>query len=541
MNSRNPGAGDERGLALVMSVLFLLLAGVLAIGLITSASSERSLSSNVHTAKGALYAADAGIRVTEQKLANMAALKMDTLTKNWSGGPMIPLPATFFPVGTISSSSTSPNFTATANVQWMDSTSTDSSQIYRYLVTMTSTGNESSTGQRKVLSQSILRVSTSRGSLTDYLMFIDTFTTPSGGAIWFTSNTNFDGRVHTNGEFRFAYKPTFQDLVTSANGKSWYNNNGSPKELAADYNGSVDVPKFYGGFTRGVATIPLPTNSFNQQSAALGLATTGSAPSNVEINTVLGTGNGTSPPPNGVYVVKTAGAVTGGIYVQGGLDQMLMNLDGSGNQVYSMKQGSTTTTITLKRSTGQTVVKVGSGVATTYPGLPLGVAYVMGGISDLRGPDRSSGNVVPALQQNNRLLIASTGDVVITRDIVNNDYSAKDGVLGILSSGGNVRVGTGAPNNLNIDADVMSCAPSGVFTVDNYNSGAPRGILHLRGCVVTKYYGAFGTFSSGGAQATGYGRDFSFDDRGVIPPYFPGGGTPVGNTPKSRTIVWKEI
>ena len=115
MNSRNPGAGDERGLALVMSVLFLLLAGVLAIGSSLRPAASSSLSSNVHTAKGALCAADAGIRVTEQKLANMAALRRwIALTKNWSGGPVIPPPATFFPVGTISSSSTSPNFTATA-------------------------------------------------------------------------------------------------------------------------------------------------------------------------------------------------------------------------------------------------------------------------------------------------------------------------------------------------------------------------------------------------------------------------------------------
>ena len=130
---------------------------------------------------------------------------------------------------------------------------------------------------------------------------------------------------------------------------------------------------------------------------------------------------------------------------------------------------------------------------------------------------------------------------MITRDIVNNDYSAKDGVLGILSSGGNVRVGTGAPNNLNIDADAHVVRALGRLHRRQLQLGRAARVLHLRGCVVTKYYGAFGTFSSGGAQATGYGRDFSFGRSRRDPAVLPGRRHPVGNTPKSRTIVWKEI
>jgi hypothetical protein len=39
--------------------------------------------------------------------------------------------------------------------------------------------------------------------------------------------TSFDGRVHTNGQLRFSYFPTFHDLVTSVNPKAWYYNNGT--------------------------------------------------------------------------------------------------------------------------------------------------------------------------------------------------------------------------------------------------------------------------------------------------------------------------
>jgi hypothetical protein len=66
-------------------------------------------------------------------------------------------------------------------------------------------------------------------------------------------------------------------------------------------------------------------------------------------------------------------------------------------------------------------------------------------------------------------------------------------------------------------------APHGIFTVDNYDSGSPRGIVNLLGGAITDYYGAFGTFS-GINQLSGYGRNFVFDTRmlgGTAPPYFP--------------------
>jgi hypothetical protein len=95
--------------------------------------------------------------------------------------------------------------------------------------------------------------------------------------------------------------------------------------------------------------------------------------------------------------------------------------------------------------------------------------------------------------------------------------------LGIISWGSNVRVGTATPNNVTIDAVVM--APNGIFTVDNYDQGAPRGIATLFGGAITDRYGAFGQFSgTTGDQMHGYGRNFVYDARmenGVSPLYFP--------------------
>jgi Tfp pilus assembly protein PilX len=538
----HPTAQGERGMALVVAVLFVLLTSVLAATFMMSASGERSLSSNVHIAKGSLYAADAGVRVAQQKLATMALAKLDSLVAIWPGnGPVINAPNTLFPAGQMNTTGTSPVFTSSATIAFSDSDLTDTTQVYNYLCTVASTGRRGLMGQRRVQSQSILRVSASRGSFADYLLFTDIHLMPNNGQIWFSSSASFDGRVHTNGEFRFSYKPTFQDLATSVNGKAWYYNKGAPKELAANNNGTIDVPYFYGGFTRGSPNIDLPPNSFNQQNASLGLDPDDSTlPSNTTINGILGTGAGSGAVPTGVYVVHTGAAMTGGLYVQGTLNQCLLSIDNVGRQVYTLTQGSTVTKVTLDVLNNQTLVEVGAST-TIYSGQPRGIIYTNGQVSDLRGPDRVSGTPPPAIGTNTQLLVAATGDVVLQRDITSEDFNADRSVLGIYSSGGSVRVGTSAPNNMYLDGYVMATGSDGEFTVDNYSTGSARGTFHLRGGSVTTYYGPFYTFNSSGILQTGYARDFQYDRRGLVPPYFPTTNRFTSDEPIARTIVWKEM
>ena len=321
-----------------------------------------------------------------------------------------------------------------------------------------------------------------------------------------------------------------------------YNNAGSPVELDADNNGAIDVPGFFGGFDRGEPAITLPANSYSQQNAALGRNPSDTTPpSNWDINAALGLGLGGSPPPTGVYVVHSGSSLNGGIYVQGNLDRMTTSLDAYGRQVYTMRQGGTTTSITVDRSTNSTRVAVGAS-SIDYTGVPLGVAYVKGAVTDLRGPDRVSGSPPPAIARETQLLLAATGDVVIQRDLTYEGYPNSQNVFGIYSSGGSVRVGAGAPDNMNLDAFVMATGAAGSFTVDNYGSGSSRGMFNLRGGMVESYYGAFGTFnSSTGQQATGYGRNFMYDRRGIIPPYYPVTNRFTANAPSARTLAWREL
>ena len=221
-------------------------------------------------------------------------------------------------------------------------------------------------------SQGILRVSASRGSFADFLIFTNIHTMDDGSAIWFTSSGTFDGRMHTNGEFRFAYKPTFQDLVSSVNTKAWYYNGGSAVELNANKNGTTDVPYFYGGFTRGATSITLPSNSFSQQNAALGRNPGDTTPpTNSQINMALTGSSSSSSPATGIYVPHTGTTVTGGIYVQGDLTKCLMKEDAAGNQVYALTQGSSTDTVRVNRTAGTTTFYDASAqVAKGLQGLP---------------------------------------------------------------------------------------------------------------------------------------------------------------------------
>ena len=554
----HPRALDERGIVLAAALLFVLLSSVLVLTFLTTTVGERSQSSNVQTAKLSLYAADAGVRVQQQVLANMAQVKLDSCLTAWTNagavGNVVKTPQNLFPNGTLgpsnSASSSNPPFSATANITFSNADIADTAQTYNYLFNITSSGTVGTAGRRSVQSQGLLRVSASRGSFADYLLFLDRFVMPDGSSIWFTSTGSFDGRVHTNTGFKFAYKPTFQDQVTQVNANATFYNKGSPVSQNSNNNGTIDVPNFFGGYLRGQTAVPLPANAYNQQAAALGMPpTTSTAPTNSQVNTALGLGSGTGTPPNGIYLPHTGGTLDGGFYVQGTVDKIKMWADTLVNkQYYQFTQSGTSRTIEVDPVNNTT--KVWNALATSgapaesYTGTPpRNVLYTNGTVSSLVGPDRGSGGYVnAAIAETNKLLIAATNDIIINGDLTCDSYNNKNNVLGIYSASGSVRIGGSAPSNLNVDAFIMATGSlNGQFAVDNYNLGSPRGSMNLRGGVVAKYYGAFGTFNSSGGTQTGFSRNWHYDRRGLIPPFYPRTLRYEADIPTARTMAWKEI
>ena len=97
-----------------------------------------------------------------------------------------------------------------------------------YTYTVTSQSSAGTFARRAVTLSGSFSAQLRLHSFAMYALFTDTHTSPSGGGVWFTSNTNFSGPVHTNGEFQFAFFPTFTDKIESLGAKAWFNNGGSP-------------------------------------------------------------------------------------------------------------------------------------------------------------------------------------------------------------------------------------------------------------------------------------------------------------------------
>ncbi len=387
---------------------------------------------------------------------------------------------------------------------------------YNYSISGAGSINNSGVSKNISLLQGSFTVAVRRDTFAKYALFTNNQQTPGGTTVWFTANTNFTGPVHSNTRFSFANNPsgTFTETITQGLTTARFYNQGSPRTLNADNNPPFDIPNFQSGFTRGVPLINLPSSVTQQD---LKQEATG--------------GQNDGPWSNGVYVPNQGGALVGGIYVKGDASNFVMSVDANSRPVYTITHGSNTKRITVDSANNQTIVANVSGSggtpAGTYSGVPDGtgnegiLSYSNGRINGFSG----------TVQSDTKATVSSDSDIVINNNVMYQCYNPGppvnatncNNVLGILTWNGNVRIGTSAPNNLNIHGVVMAAGRNGIFTVDNYNSGSPRGTVNLLGGAITDFYGAFGTFS-GTTPVTGYGRNFVYDARmlsGIAPPYFP--------------------
>ena len=334
---------------------------------------------------------------------------------------------------------------------------------------------------RKIRTTGDFTVRVQRDNFAKYALFTDQQTMPNGTVVWFTDKTNFSGPLHTNTQYSFALNPsgTFYGNVTQQNSMGRFHNAGSPIQMDADSNPPRDVPTFNAGYTRGASAITL-ASSVQQQDL---------------INQAKGTETSTS---NGIFIPNDGASLTGGIYVKGNAIVNL-GLDVNGNALYTITEGTTTKKVTVNIPTNQTTVETVSGGTQTFSGQPKGVdglgtiIYVEGAITSLGG----------TVQENTEMTISSQSDIMITDHLRYENYTLPAGtpgqsgyippnatgetnLLGIVSWGGNVRISTSAPDNVDIHGPVM--ARSGIFTVDNYNDSiiGPRGIATILGGVITK-------------------------------------------------------
>jgi len=359
-----------------------------------------------------------------------------------------------------------------------------------------------------------------KDSFSRYALFTNHQRTEAGSPVWFNNNTTFNGPVHTNDRFSFALNPSgiFNDVVTQAQQAARFYNNNFPILADANYNGTKDVPTFNDSFYRGQSAIAL--SSLTQKQEYIDQVDAGEV--FVDVGTYL--------PNNGVNL-------TGGIYVKGDFD-IALSVNGSNNAVYTIHRSGYSYEIVIDRGNNQTTITDIDSNVSTYQGIPDGaddigtVIFVEGNIESLSG----------TIQEDALLTISAENNIQIQNNILYSDYTAAEGLpgdvdyvpptaegtnnlLGIVSWSGNVSIGTGAPDDINIHATIL--AKEGFFDVADFDDTVvgERGVATVLGGIISDGYGAFGTFNgSTGFIESGYSRNFVYDQRmssGSNPPYFP--------------------
>jgi hypothetical protein len=261
---------------------------------------------------------------------------------------------------------------------------------------------------------------------------------------------------------------------------------------------------------------------------------------------IAGTPYPTGGATSGVYlnyttVSGTKTMVGGGLYVKGDA-QVTLSTSGASAQVFTITQGSTTTTMTVDPVANTTVVRSGSTTLTLVgvpkdlsvsPPQPGTMIYVDGNITSLRGP----GQGVAAVQDGAAITITALNDVNITGDVVyktepvtttqnqvpgtpvdtpipGND---KNQDIGIFTANGNIVLSSPYSNsNLQVDGSLAaiggSCASSKCgFTVNGYINT----FNNIGGQIQTNIFAA-----NMNTQNTYYDRRYT-SRAGFAPPWFP--------------------
>ncbi len=258
---------------------------------------------------------------------------------------------------------------------------------------------------------------------------------------------------------------------------------------------------------------------------------------------------------NGIYVATSDWSnVTGsGIYVKGDADDIQLIADTNGDQVYVIKQGSTTTTVRTSYTNNTTTVTQGSSTKTLNGVFkdksdPLNIKngtmlFVDGNIKSLRGGKDSTNNKA-AVASASRITIAGQrniyveGDLKYASPVANSDGTPVSGigsinnVLGIFTNDGNVYL---SPNSTYVGGSglslEMNAAVVAFNTKTSNDGGAIEGSITYDAANASPgssdRWRLVGSRVQSKINSIGYTyRDIYFDARfsggTFAPPFFPG-------------------
>jgi Tfp pilus assembly protein PilX len=371
----------ERGIALVVALVLLMLLTVLGMTMYVAVNSDMLINGYYRNFRGGFYGADSGLNIMRQELANRLLAKIPasfdaatqpiapgveidvqkTLNAQYGGATFTPITAGqahSWPAKYQVSFTDAPGFAkdglqlVSCTVQGGGAGSTCAAPInsvktpvtgytYTYNYHLMSYGRGGGSTQKTTLAESgtlsivatLQPTADSTVSFAAWGMFIDKSAVCDGSTL---VPGTISGPVFTNGAWNFGTSGQyiFTDTVGSAGGKAGYQFSNGCEQVAGGSDSKkigkdtvTIAPTFASPLKLGQAALPLPTNDYNQQRAVLDGVGSGSQPSKAEMHAALrNVGESkypTSGPGAGVwlpYDVDGKGVATftgGGIYVEG--------------------------------------------------------------------------------------------------------------------------------------------------------------------------------------------------------------------------------
>jgi Tfp pilus assembly protein PilX len=603
-SKRRRARQDERGVALITTLLLLMLLTGLTLAMAWSSRSDMLINGYYRNFRGSFYAADSGINIMRQAMIPLFQPGGAAYPASFAVGTN-PLPpgteATVIAAltGAYGTKSVSGSGTGTAAMSWpgnytasltftLQSCTTDvpltplkcspwpaaaKTATYIYAYTITSTGKSKGTESTVLTDSGTFMVTATiptpaKLSFAGYGMFIDQYNLCDGTTLVPGTIT---GPVFTNGSWNFG---TGQYTLTDTLGQAGPTVGTSNCPTGATVlPANVTDPQ---GFKPGQPKVTLPKNSFNQEQAVLdgkGANADGSAvpqPSRSALNNGLRNVNKTRYPssgsvPDGVYLPYTVNSGGnnptfngGGIMVSGDASVILSPTATGKGQIYTITQGSTTTTITIDPVLNTTLVSSG-GTNLTISGVPhqfdpsagtdLGpdtMLYVDGNITKLSGPGQGQA----AIQDGTALTITAASNVTITGDLlyksepvtgtpstpsptgtpIDSLISLNDTgqALGIFTATGDIQMDNKQANgNLEIDASLA--------TISDLGTG---GLTNVGNLIQTLTI-VGGRIQNNIKNINANQRNVLFDKRfanGLAPPWFPSTGIVKGNNSANLNV-----
>jgi len=325
--ARPGGGSDNRGVALVITLLLLFLMSVIGLAAVLSASSDLLINGYYSNYRGSFYAADSGLNIGRQAIYNQLNSTFSTsfatfqtpppgaitglettvqnyiMTKYGGGGPCPLNPASlstktacYLSAGTpnnnwansagAATNSWAESFNITnATVQLAPSTPNPQPQItgstitgYKYFYSYSLTSVGSATGAEKsTVNESgsiIITVSGTPSTVSESFAIYGAFITNYAACLGALVPGTMTGPMFTDGEWGFEAGGSyiFTDAVGQQDPKASYFINGNCNQSATSSytkNGTTIAPQFQSGFNLAQTAITPPANSFSQKWAAI--------------------------------------------------------------------------------------------------------------------------------------------------------------------------------------------------------------------------------------------------------------------------------